>query len=53
MLEIKDLHANVNGKEILKGLTLNVPAGRSACHHGAQRRRQVDDILHARWPRRL
>ena len=27
MLEIKDLHATVDGKEILKGLTLNVGAG--------------------------
>ena len=27
MLEIKDLHAKVDGKEILKGLTLSVGAG--------------------------
>src|SRR6201992_2950077 len=27
MLEIKDLHATVDGKEILKGLTLSVGAG--------------------------
>src|ERR1700761_4548817 len=27
MLEIKNLHASVDGKEILKGLTLNVGAG--------------------------
>lgn len=27
MLEIKDLHVEVDGKEILKGLTLSVPAG--------------------------
>lgn len=27
MLEIKDLHANINGKEILKGLSLNVNPG--------------------------
>ena len=27
MLEIKDLHANVNGKEILKGINLSVKAG--------------------------
>ena len=27
MLNIKDLHATVGGKEILKGLTLDVPAG--------------------------
>ena len=27
MIEIKNLHANIEGKEILKGLTLNVNAG--------------------------
>ncbi len=27
MLQIKNLHANVNGKEILKGLNLTVNAG--------------------------
>ena len=27
MLEIKNLHANVNGKEILKGINLSVKAG--------------------------
>ena len=27
MLEIKDLHASVNGKEILKGINLSVKAG--------------------------
>ena len=27
MLEIRDLHATVNGKAILKGLTLTVGAG--------------------------
>ncbi|MGP8232035.1 MAG: Fe-S cluster assembly ATPase SufC [Methylovirgula sp.] len=27
MLEIKDLYANINGKDILKGVTLNIPAG--------------------------
>ena len=26
MLEIKNLHANVNGKEILKGINLSVKA---------------------------
>ena len=32
MLEIKDLHASINGKEILKGI--NGEAGRSTCHYG-------------------
>ncbi len=27
MLEIKDLYANINGKDILKGVTLDIPAG--------------------------
>ena len=27
MLEIKDLHVNIDGKEILKGLSLNVKPG--------------------------
>ncbi|WP_435641615.1 Fe-S cluster assembly ATPase SufC [Micavibrio aeruginosavorus] len=27
MLQIKNLHANIDGKEILKGLSLNIPAG--------------------------
>ena len=27
MLEIKDLHASINGKEILKGINLTVKAG--------------------------
>ena len=27
MLEIKDLHASVDGKEILKGINLSVKAG--------------------------
>jgi len=30
MLEIKDLHATVDGKEILKGLTLSIGRGASA-----------------------
>ena len=28
MLEIKDLHASVNGKEILKGINLNIEKGK-------------------------
>ncbi len=27
MLEIKEFHANINGKEILKGINLTVKAG--------------------------
>ena len=35
MLEITDLHATVDGKAILNGLTLSVGAGAGACDHGA------------------
>ena len=27
MLEIKDLHASINGKEIMKGINLNIKKG--------------------------
>ena len=37
MLEIKDLHASVNGKEILKGINLSVKAGEV---HGTERFRK-------------
>ena len=40
MLEIKDLNANVEGKQILKGINLSVKAWRSTRHHGAERLRQ-------------
>ena len=53
MLEIKDLHVNVYGKEILKGLSPEGAAGRSPCDHGPQRLRQIDDLLYAGRPRRL
>ena len=35
MLEIKDLHAGIEGKEILKGINLERQCRRGACHHGA------------------
>ena len=53
MLEIKNLHVAVGGKEILKGLTLSIAAGRGACHHGPQRLGQVHAVLCAGGPRRL
>ena len=34
MLEIKNLHANINGKEILKGINLTVKAGEVGSEHG-------------------
>ena len=38
MLEIDDLHVTVGGKEILKGITLSIPAGRCAgCDQGRER----------------
>ncbi len=36
-LLIKNLHVNVEGQEILKGLNLEMNRGRDPCHHGAQR----------------
>ena len=35
MLEIKNLHVNVDGREILKGLDLDPAGRRGARHHGA------------------
>ena len=37
LLEIKNLHASVDGNEILKGIDLTVNAGEVHCHHGAER----------------
>ena len=41
MLKIDNLHASVAGKEILKGPDAARGGGRSARHHGPERRRQV------------
>lgn len=35
MLKIKNLHASVDGKEILKGIDLEINARRSSCDYGA------------------
>ena len=40
MLEIKNLCAGVEGKQILKGLNLTINAGRGPRRHGAERQRQ-------------
>jgi Fe-S cluster assembly ATP-binding protein len=37
LLEIKDLHATVGDREILKGIDSHGECRRSACHHGPQR----------------
>ena len=39
-LVIKDLHVSIGDKEIIRGLTLEDPEGRSPRHHGAERLRQ-------------
>ena len=44
MLTIKNLHASVEGKEILKGIDLEVETRRSPRHHGAQRRWQKSTL---------
>ena len=40
MLEIKNLHARVEGKEILRGIDLDGRGRRGSRHHGAERLRQ-------------
>ena len=37
MLEIKDLHASINGKEILKGINLTIRDGEVHAHDGTER----------------
>ena len=45
MLDIKDLHASINGKEILKGINLTVKT-RITCDNGAERfRKRVRFLL--------
>ena len=53
LLEIKNLHVEIDGKEILKGLDLAVNAGRGARDHGAERLGQIDARLCARRQGRL
>ena len=53
MLEIKNLHVAVDGKEILKGLNLSHRRRRGACHHGPERLGQIHAVLCAGGPRRL
>ena len=38
MLEIKNLHATVGGKAILKGLNLTIESRADPRHHGSERR---------------
>ena len=53
MLEIKNLHVTVDGKQILNGLDLTVDEGRGARHHGPERLGQVDARLCAGRQARL
>ena len=53
LLEIKNLHVEIDGKKILNGLDLTVEQGRGARHHGAERLGQVDARLCARRQGRL
>ena len=52
-LEIQNLHVNVEGKEILKGVDLTVVARRGARADGAERLRQVDARQHDHGPPEL
>ena len=42
MLEVKNLHATIAGKEILKGVNLTVRDGEYPRHHGTQRVGKID-----------
>ena len=53
MLRIENLHATVDGKAILKGISLAAEAGRDPRDHGAERLGQVDARLRARRAARL
>ena len=53
LLEIKNLHVEVDGKKILNGLDLTVEKGAGARHHGPERLGQVDARLCARRQGRL
>ena len=53
MLKIDNLHVRVAGRDILKGLSLDVAAGPGARDHGPQRRGQVHAGQRARRARRL
>ena len=48
LLEIKNLHVEVDGKQILDGLELSVSTGDRARHHGPERLGQVDARPRAR-----
>ena len=53
LLEIKNLHVEVDGKKILNGLELSIVQGRGPRHHGPERLGQVDARLCARRQGRL
>ena len=48
-LEIRDLRAEVEGKEILKGIDLTVAPGGDPRADGSQRIRQVDAVATSSW----
>ena len=47
MLEIKDLHANINGKEILKGINLTVKPGEVHAIMGPKHTKLQKVLLHS------
>jgi Fe-S cluster assembly ATP-binding protein len=44
MLSIKNLHASIGDKEILKGINLEVKSRRSSCYNGSQRKKYASII---------
>ncbi len=50
MLKIENLHARIEGKEILKGLSLEVKAGEVHAIMGPNGIRQEHACECARWP---
>ena len=53
VLRIAELHASVEGREILRGVDLEVASGEVHALDGSQRVREVDAVARADGPRRL
>ncbi len=49
MIEIRDLHATVDGKPILKGVNLESKARRNSRDYGSEWRRKIDFSQSLSW----